>query len=245
MSAAWAFAVFSLFFLPGFLLVAAGKRLVARLGAQPRTPGGTADRLRVVGTTLMLIGGVVYVALLVRQPFGVVIGIAATLWAGICTLPAARRIPVATQTTFRCTPAEAFDLLVDPRREPEYRWEVESSEIVAGGHPWVDSVVRQTVRLPPRGNSQGVYIVGEERITEYDRPRAFATHIVGKRMGSRTVFEATAEGTRVTTVSDLMLDFHTALWGGTFFRSQLASQIRQSREEGWERARKLLEHPAA
>lgn len=242
----WAFASADLFFLPGLALLFAGHWLVKRWEYKPVTPARTAGPMLVslAGGILMLFGVIAFLVEL-APPLAVVLAISATVWAVYCARPAARRIRAASQTTFRCTPAEAFGLLADPRREALYRPEVERTEIVTGGRPGVGAVIRQAVRIPPHGNTQGVYMIAEERITEYDAPRTFAAQLVGKRARSRSVFEATAGGTRVTTVYDDLLEIRTALIGGIFFIAAAERQIRQDREEGWERARVLLEHPAA
>jgi hypothetical protein len=69
--------------------------------------------------------------------------------------------------------------------------------------------------------------------------------VVGQPSQTRLTFDAVANGTRVTAGYRSTIGFAEAVMGGVFSRGEVERRILKLRQEGWERARAILEEPAA
>ena len=201
------------------------------------------ERISLAGAGLVLSAVILYLAMLI-PPLAIVALAATTIWLVACTRRSARRIHAQSDTVFRCTPEKAFALLADPQKEPLYRRELERVQLLAA-RPAVGTVFRAWVRIQGDPGHPGIHLVGEELITEFDPPRVYAATVVGEPVRTRLVFERVADGTHVTATYGDVISFEEAAMGGVFRRSEVERRILKFRQEGWERARALLEEPAA
>jgi hypothetical protein len=201
-------------------------------------------RTVLAGLALVLSGTTVLLAE-VMLPVAIVLMALIATWLVMCMRPAPRRIHVESETVFRCTPEKAYDLLAEPRKEPLFRSETERVEVLSVGTLAVGTVVRGWVRLPRDSGTPGIYLVAEEVITEYDPPRIYATRVVGQPSQTRLTFDAVANATRVIADYQSTIGFAEAVTGGVFSRGEVERRILRLRQEGWERARAILEEPAA
>jgi Polyketide cyclase / dehydrase and lipid transport len=199
--------------------------------------------LHLLGFALMLSGAAVFLYQL-AAPLALVLAGLTIVWVIACSLNRFRRVYVESATIFRCSPDKAFALLGDPRKETLYRPELERLEVLSTDTVTVGTVIRAWVRIQA-SSLVGLYLVVDAEITEYDPPHALAERIVGKSARARVVFRAVDAGTQVTTTYDDRIELPVALTGGVFFRREAERHILESRLQGWERARHILEEPAA
>jgi hypothetical protein len=202
------------------------------------------ERISLAGAGLMLSAVILYLAMLV-PPLAIVALAATAIWLVACMRRSARRIHAQSDTVFRCTPEKAFALLAEPQKEPLYRRELERVELLSAGRPAVGTAFRAWVRIQGDPGQPGIHLVGEELITEYDPPRVYATTVVGEPTQTRLVFEDVADGTHVKATYEDVISVEEAVMGGVFRRGEVERRILKLRQEGWERARALLDEPAA
>jgi len=241
-----AFQLAAILFILGVLFLALSVWLRLRWVSYPVDTAAVARTVRInlVGYALQLGGAIVFLAK-VALPVATVLLVVSGTWLVLCVQSRPRRVHVESDTIFRCTREEAFALLGDPRKEPLYFPETERTEVGSAGEMAVGTVIRGWVRIPRDSSHHGLYLVAEEVITEYDPPRICVTRIVGKSAQTRLVFNAVADGTHVTAVYDSVIEFEPVVTGGVFFRGEAERRILKSRQAAWERARLILEHPAA
>ena len=228
-ASAAAFQLAAILFILGVLFLALSVWLRLRWVSHPVDTAAVARTVRInlVGYALQLGGAIVFLAK-VALPVATVLLVVSGTWLVLCVQGRPRRVHVESDTIFRCTREEAFALLGDPRKEPLYFPETERTEVGSAGEMAVGTVIRGWVRIPRDSSHHGLYLVAEEVITEYDPPRICVT-----------------DGTHVTAVYDSVIEFEPAVTGGVFFRGEAERRILKSRQAAWERARLILEHPAA
>jgi len=245
----------------GFLAVFAGPDILLVLGVvlfwwsyrmrkrQERvlaTPAavGRAVTISLVGLVLFVAGLVVFLIDLAPPLAGALL-ILAVAWIALCSTGQFRRIHVESVTTFRCSPDKAFALLADPRKQPLYVPEIERIEVLSPGEIGVGTVCRAWVRIPGAPGRPGLFLVADDEIVAYEPSHTYASRIVGKATRSRTVFTQVEGGTQVIERQDDMIEFQMAVTGGVLFRREAEQLNAQHVQKTWERARALLEEPAA
>lgn len=201
-------------------------------------------RLHVSGYVLLIAGGTLLVAML-APAFALIIAVVTTAWVGACVPSRLRRIVARSETTFRCSPERAFELLADPIQEPRYRTEIERIELLSPLPVRVGTLARGWVRIPRDAKLLGLHLMADEVVTEYDPPRTYGTQVRGEPAQTRLRFDAVGDVTRVMASYEDVMDFANAVTGGLLFRAYAQRKILESRRQGWDRARLILEQPAA
>jgi uncharacterized protein YndB with AHSA1/START domain len=223
----------------GCLLVFAGvarKRATRRQRTRLRATGRyhEVNWRDVQAVALWLAGGSAVVAAV--HPALVILLIAGVVgWVWFVLRPQRREIRTHVAVEIRCTPAEAFAVVGDPRQFGRY---VEDLEVDAPADREVGVGYRYHFRLR---RPHGYVYEGDEEILAYQPGRLIKEHVIGRprSVGTCTV-ELAPGGTRVVYDYEGLISVPQALLG---LRDATVISTTAARQLVWQRLKALLEVP--
>lgn len=165
--------------------------------------------------------------------FALTAGVASWVWWVL--RPSGRAIRTHVSVEIRCSPAEAFAVVGDPRQFTRY---VEDLELDVPADRKVGVGYRYHVRLR---RPHGYVYEGDEEIVEYQPGRLIKERVVGRppAVGTCTV-ELAPGGTRVIYDYESLISVPQALLG---LRDATTIKTTAARQRAWQRLKALLEAP--
>jgi hypothetical protein len=156
-------------------------------------------------------------------------------WVWFVLRPEGREIRTHVAVEIRCTPAEAFAVVGDPRK---YHLYVEGAEVDAPADREVGVGYRYHFRLR---RPHGYVFEGDEEILDYQTGRLIKEHVIGRpRAAGTCTVELAPGGTRVIYDYEGLISVPQALLG---LRDKTVISTTAARQRIWQRLKALLEAP--
>lgn len=219
--------------IPAAVLVLLGLTRMARRDAPPVREIERAAMLGAIGTVLMLATLTLFLAEQSWQ-LGMAFGVLSVVYVLYALPEATRRLTFRSAVTVRCRPEDAFEFVSDARNWPLYFPEMKAVEPV-DVPPHVGSRIHLTVTLPT------VSLSADERVTEYEPPKRFATAMEASKGDGVYDFTPVDGGTKIAYTVRMVIGIRHALLDHAVLRFSTVRAMRRRREQAMQVMKQILE----